>query len=175
MFAVTFKIGLFTFGGGLAMLPQMEAEFVRRNKWLTAEEIADIFALSQTLPGVIAVNAAMFAGWRAGGLTAALTAAFGSVLPSFIMLLFVTAGYQAFIENPYIAGAMAGIRAAVTGILAASVLRLGAGVLKDIFGWALFAAALFLAVFTGVNIVWIILGAALAGVVKFYVTPRGCR
>jgi len=171
IFAVMFKIGLFTFGGGLAMLPQMSAEFAGRNKWMDEEELIDIFAVSQSLPGVIAVNAAMLVGYRRGGFKAAMTAALGSTLPSFLVLIFVTAGYQAFITNPYVAGAMVGIRAAVAGTLAATVFKLGKSTLKSAWSWGLFAVALGLTFLT-LNVVWIIIGAALAGLGRYFTGKR---
>lgn len=173
VFTVMFKIGLFTFGGGLAMLPQMSAEFSERNKWIEADELTDIFAVAQSLPGVVAVNSATLTGYRIGGYPAAFIAAFASSLPSFLVLIFVTVGYQAFITNPYIVGAMRGIRAAVAGTLAATLLKLGKNSLKDAWAWALFAVALVLSVFTSVNIAWIIFGAAAAGLIRWKIEGTG--
>ncbi|MCL2081386.1 MAG: chromate transporter [Oscillospiraceae bacterium] len=171
VFRVMFKIGLFTFGGGYAMLPQMSAEFAERCKWLKPEEITDIFAVAQSLPGVVAVNASMLTGYRLGGRKCAFVAALGSTLPSFLALIFVTLGYQAFIENRYIAGAMAGVRAAVAGTLAATVFKLGKTTLNDRWGWRLFALALPLTLLS-VNPVWIILGGMAAGLARRAVTKR---
>lgn len=167
-----FKIGLFTFGGGLAMLPQMSAEFAERNKWMKQDEIVDIFAVAQSLPGVVAVNASMLVGYRLGGRKVALLAALGATLPSFLVLIFVTVGYQAFITNRYVAGAMVGIRAAVAGMLAATVFKLGKTSLKDIWGWGLFALALVCS-FLGVNAIFIILGGGIAGLAHYFAAKRG--
>ena len=162
-----FRVGLFTFGGGYAMLPQISKEFVDKHKLISEEEILDIFAAAQSLPGVIAVNASVLTGYRAAGMAGALIAALGATLPSFLVLIPVTVFYEAFLTNEYVAGALMGIRAAMTGALSAAVLRLGAKPLGDIWGWCLFLPALALAVFTDINVIWIILAAALAGYLKY--------
>ncbi|MCL1820548.1 MAG: chromate transporter [Oscillospiraceae bacterium] len=168
VFWVMFKIGMFTFGGGLAMLPQMSAELTEKNKLMKQEELTDAFAVAQSLPGVVAVNASMLAGYKLGGLPCAIVAAMGSALPSFLILIFVTIGYQAFIINPNIAGAMVGIRAAVAGTLAATVFKLGRTSLKGVWGWSLCAAALICA-FLSVNAVYIIIGGLAAGIVNYFI------
>lgn len=154
------------------MLPQMSAEFTERNKWLEQDEIVDIFAVAQSLPGVVAVNASMLVGYRIGGRKAALLAAFGSTLPSFLVLIFVTIGYQAFITNRYITGAMVGIRAAVAGTLAATVFKLCQTSLKGVWGWVLFALAL-ICTFLNVNVILIILGGGIAGLANYFAAKRG--
>lgn len=171
VFWVMFRIGLFTFGGGLAMLPQMSAEFVERRKWMKQEEMVDIFAVAQSLPGVVAVNASMLVGYRLGGQRCALVAALGSTLPSFLVLIFVSIGYQAFITNQYVAGAMVGIRAAVVGILAATVIKLGQTALKNALGWILFGTAILLT-FLSVNPIWIILGGLVIGLGHYALMKR---
>jgi chromate transporter len=174
VFWVMFRIGLFTFGGGLAMLPQMSAEFVERRKWMKQEEMVDIFAVAQSLPGVVAVNASMLVGYRLGGQKCALVSALGSTLPSFLVLIFVSLGYQAFITNQYVAGAMVGIRAAVTGILAATVIKLGKAALKNVFSWVLFGTAMALT-FISVNPIWIILGGLAVGLGHYAVMKRSAE
>jgi len=86
LFFVFFRIGAFTFGGGLAMIPFIKREIVDSNHWIEEEEIVDIFAMVQSVPGVIAVNSAIFVGYRIAGIWGAVASAVGVVLPSFIVI-----------------------------------------------------------------------------------------
>ncbi len=154
------------------MLPQMSQVFVRQYHWIEEQDITDIFAVATTLPGVVAVNASVLVGYRIAGLSGALVAAFASTLPSFLVLIFVTIGYEAFITNTYVAGAMMGIRAAVTGTLLAAVVRIGKAPLENLWGWALFVPALALAIFTDINVIYLLLGAALLSWVRYWWQTR---
>lgn len=87
MFNVFFKIGLFTIGGGLAMIPLIRDEFVERQGWIDDKDITDVLAIAQSLPGVIAVNSATFLGYRLAGIMGALVCTIGVVLPSFLIIL----------------------------------------------------------------------------------------
>ena len=89
LFATFFKISTLTVGGGLAMLPIMEEEFVRTRKWVAEEDIVDVLALIQSVPGVIAVNAAVFVGYRVAGFLGALAAAFGVIIPAFTVIVLI--------------------------------------------------------------------------------------
>ena len=129
LFASFFKIGLFTIGGGLAMIPLLERIAVKDKKWFTEEEMMDCLAVSQSLPGVVAVNMATYVGKR-----------------------------------KYVTGAFTGIKAGVCGMILATVIRLGRKNLQDAFGWIIALAAFILIAFLGVSAVWVILGAALCGV-----------
>ena len=160
---VSLRIGMFTFGGGLAMIPLMRRELVEKNGWIDPEDIVDVFALAQSAPGIIAINAFMLAGHRVAGTAGSLVAAFGVVLPSFVVLVFVTIAYEAFITNEYVLGAMRGIGAAVVGLLIAAVVSLRKKSVVDIPGIALFAAAFALAFFVRINAAFIIIGGGLLG------------
>lgn len=164
IFAVMFRIGLFTFGGGLVMIPQMARDFVEKYGWLKEEEIVDFFSVAQSLPGVVAVNASILIGYRLAGVAGGIVAALGAILPSFLVLIVVTIFYEAFITSPVVLGAMRGVRAAVTALLFYTALRLRKGALTDVFCWVLFLAAAAVALFTDVNVVLLLLGGAALGV-----------
>lgn len=165
IFWVMLRIGAITFGGGYAMIPQMSRDFVERHGWIDKSEIVDLFAVAQSAPGVIAVNASILVGYRIAGVPGALVAALGAILPSMIVLTLVTVVYHAFITNPYVLGAIRGIRAAVTGLLLATVFKLRPASVSGAAGWLLFVAALAVALFLPmVNAVWIILGGGVVGV-----------
>ena len=89
LFATFFRIGLFTFGGGYAMIPLLERDIVQRNAWIKPAEFTDLLALAQSAPGVFAVNMAVFVGYRLRGVTGAVAAAFGCALPSVVIILLI--------------------------------------------------------------------------------------
>ncbi len=165
LFVSFFRIGLFTIGGGLAMIPLLDRIAVREKKWFDEEEMMECIAVSQSLPGVVAVNMATYVGKRKGGFAGALLATLGVILPSFIIILVIANILLRVGDNPYLAGAFTGIKAAICGMILATVIRLGRHNLKDAFGWIIALAAFILIVFLQVNVVWVILGAAVLGVV----------
>lgn len=116
-----FKIGLFAFGGGYAMIPLMQAE-IEANGWIAPEEFADIVAISQMTPGPIAVNAATYIGYRTAGVLGSASATIGVFLPSLILVLLVAHFVGKFKESPVIRSVLSGIRPATIGLIASAVL-----------------------------------------------------
>lgn len=172
LFAVMFKIGSFTFGGGLVMITQMSREFAGKYGWLDDEEVVDFFAVAQSLPGVVAINASMLVGYKVAGVIGGIVAAIGSILPSFLVLLVVAVFYEGLKENPYALGALRGIKAAVIALMFNTVLKMRKGVLTGVFSWLLFALAAALCLFTDINVAFIILGGALAGLVFSFIKQK---
>ncbi|MBQ9090172.1 MAG: chromate transporter [Alphaproteobacteria bacterium] len=124
LFITFFKIALFVIGGGLAMLPVIEQTFTRKHKWLTPEDILDMVIITQTVPGLIAVNSAVFVGRKVAGIGGALISVFGVVLPSVIIILSIAAFFSDLSSNnPIVIHAFSGIRACVTGVLIATAIR----------------------------------------------------
>lgn len=117
LFFTFFKIGAFTFGGGWAMLPIMEREFVENKKWISKDEYVDIVAVSQSFPGVLAVNTSTFIGKKLLGLKGAFMALLGVCLPSFLIILLVAHFFNEFRSNFYVNLAMHGINAAVPALI----------------------------------------------------------
>jgi chromate transporter len=115
-----FKIGLFSYGGGYAMVPMMQGE-IAAHGWLPAREFADIVAISQMTPGPIAVNAATYIGYRVAGVFGSAAATLGVWLPSFILVILVTHFLQKFKESTIINSVLAGIRPATVGLISAAV------------------------------------------------------
>ena len=119
LFRTFAKIAALVVGGGLAMLPVIEETFVNRKKILTSEELLDMIALTQTVPGIIAVNSAVYTGWKVAGIAGAFCAVLGVITPSFIVILCIAVLFPDLNpENIYIKGAFAGVRAAITGMIA---------------------------------------------------------
>ena len=124
LFFVFAKIGLFTLGGGYAMLPLMEREIVDAHKWLTRQEFLDLVAVAQAAPGIFAVNMAIFTGYRLAKTAGAVWAALGAVLPSFFIILAVALFFRAYQNNPWVVRIFKGVRPAVVALIAVPVLRL---------------------------------------------------
>ena len=119
------KIGAGAFGGGMAALPVFEAEVVRRRQWLAPAEVAEDYAISQSVPGIIIVNFAVMTGLRLSGKRGALIAAGAVVLPAFFIILALAALFNGKWENRWLAAALAGLRPAVVALIAGAAIRLG--------------------------------------------------
>lgn len=169
LFFAFFRIGLFTFGGGFAMLPLIEKEVVERHSWAEQEEILDIFALAQSVPGAVGVNTAVFIGGRLYGIPGAVVALLGVVTPSVLIILIIAHFFAQFQSNPYFLRAFGGIRAAIIGLLAVVALRIAKSAIFDRFGLGLAAVAFVLAVWGIVPVVWVMI---LAGSAGFYYYSR---
>ncbi len=167
IFSTMFVVGLFTFGGGLSMIPQMTRVFSAKRKWVEEEEIVEYFAVAQSLPGAVAINTSVLIGTRLAGVPGAVFAALGSVLPSFLVLLPVTVFYHSFLRYPVMLGALRGIRAAVSALLFSAVWGLRKGTLRHAFDYALCLVCAALVILLDLNPVWIILGCLFLGAVFF--------
>ena len=124
LFLTFFKIGLFTIGGGYAMLPLIQAD-VQAKGWMTAEELVNFIAVSESTPGPFAVNVSTYVGAELAGLPGAFCATLGVVLPSFLIILLVARFYAAFRSSAIVSGAMGGLRPAVIGMIGAAVVSVG--------------------------------------------------
>ena len=121
VFAAFFKIGAFTFGGGLAMIPLIQKEAVENHGWVTDDDILEIVAIAESTPGPIAINAATFVGYRAAGVIGSAFATFGTVLPSFVIILAISYVLRQFHDIPAVQYAFWGIRAGVVAMLIKSL------------------------------------------------------
>ena len=144
LFAAFFKIGLFTFGGGMSMLPMLQRELVESKKWLTEEEILNYFAIGQCTPGIIAVNVATFCGYKRAGLSGAIVSTIGIVCPSWIVITLIAGSISRFSDIVWIQRAMKGVYVAVAALLARAVFTFGKKIITD-FVTAGIAAGAFLA------------------------------
>ena len=176
LFLTFLKIGLFTFGGGYAMLPMIQEE-VAAHGWLNQSELINFIAVSESTPGPFAVNIATFVGTRTGGIFGGLCATLGVILPSFVIILIVARCYQKFKSNKLVVGAMNGLKPAVVGLIAAALLSLSGtvffpqGLSATVFGTAhfyvslgIFAVAVVLA-FKKLHPILIILLSAVIGII----------
>ncbi|MCI8608472.1 MAG: chromate transporter [Firmicutes bacterium] len=164
LFTAFFKLGLFTFGGGMAMVPLLQDKVCKEYGWMTEDEVVDCLAVSQGLPGVIAINMATYTGYYKKGLKGALAASFGMILPSFIIIILVVCFLEEVSGNPYVDGALTGIKAAATGLIAYAAVKLGKQVLKTTFAWIVGIASFIIIAVIGVDAVWVILGGIVIGI-----------
>ena len=123
-FATFFKIGLFTLGGGYAMIPMIEAEVVDRKKWIDKPEFLDMIAIAQSCPGVFAINASIFIGYKMHRGKGAVCTALGTALPSFLIILIIAMFFHRFMDVPWIAAMFNGIRPAVVALIAVPTFNL---------------------------------------------------
>ncbi len=128
LFATFFKIGLFTFGGGYAMLPMMQEE-VLAHRWVEQAELINFIAVSESTPGPFAINMATYIGTEQAGPLGAFFATLGVVLPSFIIILIIAKCYEKFQTNKIVKGCMSGLKPAVVGLIGAAVLSIAKTVL----------------------------------------------
>jgi Chromate transport protein ChrA len=124
IFYIFFKIGLFSFGGGYAMLPLIRQEVVVNNQWLGAKEFTDLVAISQATPGPIAINGATYVGYKVGGIIGSIAGNIGVILPSVIIMLILTKFFFKFKDNKYMEDAFSGLRPATVGLIAAAAILL---------------------------------------------------
>ena len=163
MYKTFFKIGAFTLGGGYAMIPLIEEEFVNKKKWIEKEEFMDILVVSQSLPGALAVNCSTFLGYKIGGLLGALSGLLGVVMPSFIIIVIIAAFFMKFRYNTYVNAAFQGINAAVPMLVLFGAVSLSKGIKKNIRSLIIGVVALILLLIFDLNPSLVILGSALYG------------
>ncbi len=163
------RIGLLTFGGGLAMLPMLKYELVEKKKWITEEDLLDCYAIGQCTPGIIAVNTATYVGYKRKGIAGGIVSTLGMVTPSLVIITLVAICLQAFIENVWVQHALMGVRAVVCALMLNTVLTLAKKSLKNAFCAAVCAAAFALAMFVDIPTVCIVLLAGAAGILLYSV------
>ncbi|MDO4266631.1 MAG: chromate transporter [Eubacteriales bacterium] len=174
LFFTMLYISSFTFGGGFVIITFMKRKFVDELGWLTEAEMLDYTALAQSSPGAIAVNAAILVGWKTAGFPGMLAAVAGTVLPPLIILSLISLFYAAFSQNPVVALILKGMQAGVAAVILSVSLDLGKNVAakKSIFALAILLAAFLMDHILQLNVIWIILLAAAAGLFRYLLAER---
>lgn len=126
-----FKIGLFTFGGGYAMIPLIEKEIVNKYHWLTMKQFTDLLAIAEMTPGPFAVNSATFVGYKVAKFWGAVCSTLGIVLPSFLIIWAVASVFFSFQDNQIVQAAFKGLRPAVLGLIVVAALTIGKIAISD--------------------------------------------
>lgn len=132
MFWAFFKIGAFTLGGGFAMIPLMKVEMVDKQKWIGEEEFLDVIAITQSVPGAVAINASMSIGYRVAGLLGAVIATLGTILPSFIIILCIALFYSGMKSNKIVKKVFKGIYPTIVVLILSAALNLKKAAVKDV-------------------------------------------
>lgn len=125
LFRTFFHIGLFTIGGGYAMIPLIEAKVVDEKNWVNREELLDLMAVAQSCPGIFAINIGIFIGYKLRGIRGAVCCTLGTALPSFLIILFIALFFTQFRDNEVVEKIFRGIRPAVVALIAAPVFKMG--------------------------------------------------
>lgn len=171
LFLSTLYISAFTFGGGFVIVTFMKKKFVDELHWIDEDEMLDLTAIAQSSPGSIAVNAAILVGWRIGGALGIAIAVLGTLLPPMLILSMISFFYVAFASNRYVALTLRGMQAGVAAVILDVVCGLGSKVVKEhsVLSIALMLCAFAATFFFKINVVFILLAAALVGAVKLLV------
>ena len=163
-FRTFFKIGMFTLGGGYAMIPIIEEEVVNRHRWIGKEEMLDLIAIAQSCPGVFAINISIFVGYKLNKVRGAMMCALGTALPSFLIILAIAIFFHQFEDNPVVAALFRGIRPAVVALIAVPTFNLARQARLNRYTlWIPIVSALLIWLL-GVSPIWIIIAAGLGGV-----------
>ena len=160
-----FKIAALVVGGGYAIVPAAENEFIHRKKLLTEDELLDMMAIIQSLPGIIAGNAALYIGYRAAGVLGAISALIGVATPSTAIILLIAIFLRNIDLNiPAIQGAFIGAQAAITGLIAVTAVRMILKTIKNSFTLITAVAAAAATIVFNVSPVWVIAAGAVLGI-----------
>jgi len=180
LFWTFFKIGAFTFGGGYAMLPLVQAAVIEKG-WLSETQIVDFIAVSESTPGPFAINIATYVGSQMGGVLGSFMCTLGVVLPSFVIILLVAKFFEKFKNSKTVSGCMSGLKPAVIGLISSAVISIGttvffpAGIVLSVFGTAAFYVSLtifgimMIASLKKVSPILIIIGSAVLGILAGYI------
>ena len=134
LFIAMFKIGLFTFGGGYAMIAIIEREIVEKKQWINHDEFVDLIAIAESTPGPLAINSATYVGYKIAGVLGSVFATLGVVLPSFIIIFIISLFFDAFLAIEWVAYAFRGIQAAVAFLILNAGIKMLKNVKKSVFG-----------------------------------------
>ena len=162
-FKTFFKIGIFTLGGGYAMIPLIEEEVVNKHKWVDKEEMLDLIAIAQSCPGVFAINVSIFIGYKLRKISGAIATALGTALPSFLIILAIAIFFHQFEDNRVIAAMFKGIRPAVVALIAVPTFRLAQRAQLSWYTFWIPIVSALLIWLLGVSPIWIIIAAGMGG------------
>ncbi|WP_432663025.1 chromate transporter [Wukongibacter baidiensis] len=173
LFSVFFRIGLFTIGGGYAMLPMLQREVVEKYEWATDEEIMDYYAIGQSTPGIIAINTATFIGFKKKGVIGGIIATLGMVAPSWVIIMSIAAFFQQFADNPWMKSAFSGIRVVVLVLILNAVIKMGKKAITNWIGIVIGIIAFVAVAFLSISPIYIIISAGLVGILINTLRMRG--
>ena len=165
LFATFFKTGLFTFGGGYAMIAILQEELVDKKKWITNQDMLDMIVVAESTPGVIAVNTATSVGYKTRGVLGAIVATLGIVLPSFLIISLLSYLIEAFQSNIWYQSDFKGIQACVTVLVINAFTKMFKQIEHDVYNYVSFVVAFVIAALTNFSVIYLILIGGLCGLV----------
>lgn len=166
IFITFFKIGLFTFGGGYAMIPLIEEQIVKEKGWLDPEEFMELLSISQGLPGAMAVNIANFIGFKRMGFKGLMMACLGTVLPSFLIIILIAVLFTRLPVMKYLQPVMDGMLPAIAVLIVFSAYKLGKNMPKKVLDWGLLLLGAVALILFHISPIWIILSGVVLGIVR---------
>lgn len=169
MFIAFFKVGLFTFGGGYAMIPIARRQIIENKGWITEEELMDYYGISQVSMGIIAINTSALMGYRIDKEKGALIAAVASALPSIIIITVIAAVFEDLFDYPVVVNMFKAIRIVVSALIVHTTYKLMKIGIIDLFGWILFAVSFLGVVLFNVNPILLVVPSAILG---FFFYPK---
>lgn len=154
------------------MIPLIEREVVENKKWVEAEEVVDIFAVSQSMPGAIAINSATFIGYKIAGKKGAIVATLGMVLPSFLIITLIAVFFSRFQNTPFVKAVFSGIRPAIVGLITMAAVKVGKASIIDKTGVILAVLSVIAVVILDVQAIFVIIAGAVVGLVIYSFFPK---
>ena len=172
LFVIFFKIGTFTIGGGYAMVPLIEKEVVDKKEWIDRKDFIDMLALAQSAPGPIAVDVAVFVGYKVAGVPGSIVAVFGAIFTAFSVLIVIAMYFVGMKDSPIVERVFNGIRPAVVALIAAPVLRLGKSAKINRKTIIIPILTVILVAFLKVNPIYVIITSAASGILYGFIKKR---
>lgn len=173
LFLTFFKIGLFTFGGGYAMIPFIHQYAVEKYKWITDDEFLNIIAIAESTPGPIAINSATYIGYKVKGVKGSAMATFGVVLPSVIIIVLIAAFFMQFKDNVWVEYAFKGIRVGVAILVLNAAIRMYKKLNKNILSYFLILVGFSMILFELLPVILVIAIGGVVGIISQVLKVRG--
>lgn len=167
LFKVFFKIGAFTFGGGYAMIPLIEEEIVSVKGWVEKEDMIDMLAVSQSIPGAIAINTSTLVGYKVAGKLGAIFATLGVILPSFMIITLIAMFFSKIAESTLVETIFSGISGAVIVLIFLAAVKMLKIAIKDVLSIILVILTVLIVLFTDVSPIYIIMAGGLSGIILY--------
>ena len=172
-FTTFFKMGLFTIGGGYAMIPLMEKEIVEERHWIDRDEFLDLMAVAQSAPGVFAVNISIFIGYKMSGVKGSIACALGNVLPSILIILLIALGFRHFKDNALVENIFKGIRPAVVALILVPTLNMARTANINAYNVWIPIITAFVIWRLGVSPIYVIIAGIVGGIAKYVYREKG--
>lgn len=165
LFWVFLKIGMFTFGGGYAMLTLIHKEVIENKKWITEQDMSDIVAIAETTPGPIAINVATFVGYKTKGLKGAIASTVGVVFPSFFIIMLIAIAFEKYMNYEVVVNAFWGIRIAVIVLMAKAFIGMLKQCPRNVVSYGIAGIAICMVAVLKLNALLVVFGSAIVGII----------